>query len=189
MRSRVTAFGCAALTALALTACGAPGDNAQDAAPDTPTNTSGSGIGDPALAFDNGVIGAKPAADAEGGSDTTTITGTLRNSTGDIVEVKGFTTTLGSQPTCTIVDATTGAAQEVEDGLVIPGHSTIELALDGTYFEISGYEPEITAGSTLDITIEIGSQQKTVITDVPVREDSDAPSASSTSSATATANS
>lgn len=132
--------------------------------------TTGPQIGQNALELDDGVIYAKPAADAEGGSEETPIYGTLRNTTTTDIEITGFTTSLGTAAEYEIHETADGEMREREESILIPAGESHEFKEGGDHLMIVGYGQELPDGSTLDITFDIVPQQKVAVSGVPVRK-------------------
>lgn len=130
--------------------------------------TAGSAFGESALKLEDGVVRAKPAAEDKGGTDMTAIFGTLVNTTNQDIEIDRFSTSLGSA-TYEIHAADDGAMRK-QDSITVPANGALELSADGEHLMIMGYEPEIPAGTTIDIILELTPQQSVVISHVPVRE-------------------
>lgn len=166
------AVSCVAAAAFVLSACG---QGVAELTSPTPSaaDSSISGIGDAAVDLEDGVVFAKGAANAKGGSDSTVIVGTLRNATSDAIEITGFTTSLGPAPTYAIYDNVDGVVQESDESVIIPAHGAVTLSEDGLHFALTGYEPEIVAGSTLDVTLELNPRQTMVLPGISVRDAKD----------------
>ena len=122
------AFAGVKAATLTLTGCGVNGADTDTA--ESPTVVEGeSKLGEGSIALENAVVRAKPAADTEGGSDATTIYGSLRNRTGDDMRIKGFSTSLG-ESTAEIHEMVDGQMRKREEEIFLPGHGTYDIALN-----------------------------------------------------------
>lgn len=130
--------------------------------------TQASIFGKSALVLEDGVVRAKAAVDDEGGTDMTAIFGTLVNTTNQDIEIDRFSTSLGSATY--EIHEVEGGAMRGKDNITVPANSALELTPDGEHLMIMDYEPEIPAGTTVDITLELTPQQSVVISHVAVRD-------------------
>ncbi|MCT1411062.1 copper chaperone PCu(A)C [Corynebacterium sanguinis] len=105
---------------------------------------------DAALVFDNAVIRAKEAGDA---NTMTAIFGTLRNTTDEDITVTGFTSTLGDAR-YEVHKTENGTMSPVDNGLTIPAGESVELAPGGYHLMVLDYTDEIAAGDSVDLTLE-----------------------------------
>lgn len=177
MNNRITALAVTTCCALALAACGGDDPDRVDFAGSSGVATDAEGevvttgpqIGKNALELEEGYVEAKPAADAKNGSATTSIYGTLRNTTTGDVELTGFTTSLGTSATYEIHETVDGEMRKREGNIIIPAGGTHEFAPGGDHLMILDYDNELPEDSTLDLTFDMVPQQKVAVSGVPVR--------------------
>ena len=125
-------------------------------------------MGEGEVHLHDGTMRAKAAADAEGGSAMTAIFGVLENHRGEDVTLTGFTTSLGDAM-YEIHEVVNGVMQEKPGGITIPAGGQVELKPGGEHLMIMGYEPEIAAGETVDVTLEFADGTTAEVKDVAVR--------------------
>lgn len=189
MKRPALALVTAATIALSLTACSS--DNADtDAAATTAAETTAAAtsaaeesteasastssamkdekMGEGEVHLHDGTMRAKAAADAEGGSTMTAIFGVLENHRDEDVTLIGFTTSLGDA-TYEIHEVVNGVMQEKPDGITIPAGGQVELKPGGEHLMIMGYEPEVAAGETVDVTLLLSDGTTAEVKDVAVR--------------------
>lgn len=144
-------------------ATGAATDTASAATAVTEASNNAEGV-----TLEGATVRAKAAADAPEGTEMTAIFGTLHNNTDAEVTITGFTTSLGggSNEIHEVVD---GVMQQKEGGITIPAGSTHELAPGHDHMMVMDYTPEIAAGSTVDITLELANGTTVTVPDVAVR--------------------
>lgn len=139
-----------------------------DAAATTPSDISGEDLANGAVTLEQGAVRAKAAKDAAGGSDMTTIFGTLHNNSDEDISVIGFTTSLGDAD-YQIHEVVDGVMRQKDGGFDIPAGSTHELAPGGDHFMVMGYEPAIEAGDTIDLTLLLEGGATATVSGVAVR--------------------
>ena len=186
MKRPALALVTAATIALSLTACSSDNADTDPAATTAATTAAGSTkasteasastsaaekdekMGEGEVHLHDGTVRAKAAADAEDGSDMTAIFGVLENHRDEDVTLTGFTTSLG-EATYEIHEVVNGVMQEKPDGITIPAGGQVELKPGGEHLMIMGYEPEVAAGETVDVTLLLSDGTTAEVKDVAVR--------------------
>ena len=175
MNRRVLAACAAGALALSLTACAneetttatdaAATTEATGAAEATVNNTDATAAD---IEFLDAAVRAKQAADTPEGSEMTAIFGTLQNNTDEDIEVTGFSSSLGDA-SYEIHEVVDGVMQQKEGGIVIPAGESHELKPGADHFMVMDYAPEIPAGDTVTVTLELADGSTVEIADVAVR--------------------
>lgn len=173
--------GVIAVSALSLAACSPQNENdstapktEQESAAAATTDASASDSADQAIAFENGFVKAKPAADAEGGRDMTGIFGTIVNNSDEPIQVTGFSVEVvgnETQPEVTeLHEVVDGQMQMKEGGYEIPAGESHELAPGADHMMIMDYAEAIMPGITVNLIIETADGGSVEVNDIPVRE-------------------
>lgn len=139
-----------------------------DATSEATTDVAASELGNDAVTLEQGAVRAKTAKDTAGGSDMTSIFGTLHNNTDEDLSVVGFTTSLG-EADYQIHEVVDGMMRQKDGGFDIPAGGTHELAPGGDHFMVMGYAPAIEAGDTIDLTLLLEGGATVTVPDVAVR--------------------
>lgn len=181
--TRIAAGVGALVVAAAVSACGAQDDAAENSSAATETTetsrvssaeTSTSSAetamqGDGDIKLTGGTVRAKAASSEEGGSDMTSIFGVLHNTSDKELTITGFTTSLGADYDYQIHETVDGKMQEKAGGITLAPGTTDELAPGGDHLMVMGYDEQIPAGVTIDITLHTADGQDIVIPDVAAR--------------------
>lgn len=139
-----------------------------EATSEATTDMAASELDNDAVTLEQGAVRAKTAKDTAGGSDMTSIFGTLHNNTDKDLSVVGFTTSLG-EADYQIHEVVDGKMRQKDGGFDIPAGGTHELAPGGDHFMVMGYAPAIEAGDTIDLTLLLEGGATVTVPDVAVR--------------------
>lgn len=181
--TRIAAGVGALVVAAAVSACGAQDDAAENSSAATETTetsrvssaeTSASSAetamqGDGDIKLTGGTVRAKAPSSEEGGSDMTSIFGVLHNTSDKELTITGFTTSLGADYDYQIHETVDGKMREKAGGITLAPGTTDELAPGGDHLMVMGYDEQIPAGVTIDITLHTADGQDIVIPDVAAR--------------------
>lgn len=152
--------------AFAVAACGQSADTAS--APDsaTPSETTATQAAENSndLSLEQPVVRAM-----EAGKGMTGVFGTLTNHTDEDINLTGFSTSLEGDVSYELHETVDGVMREVDGGFVIPAGGSVELIPGEAHLMIMGYDGEIAAGDTIDVTLIDSKGTTYAVPDVAVR--------------------